>query len=69
MIEPGSTIILRTKEAIYATCKILAMNKDNIRIAYFTSIQKDRKTGKSCGNNVVETIPLKNIVSMSERLQ
>lgn len=68
MIQKGSTIILRTTDAIYSTCKIISMSDDNITITYIAGIKKDRKTGKSYEDRQVETIPRKKIISISERL-
>lgn len=68
MIEAGSTIVLRTIDAIYETCKIVAMSGDNITVAYFAGTKKDGKTGKMREDNKVEIISRRKIVSMSERL-
>lgn len=67
MIDKGSTVVLRTCDAIYETCQIVAMSVDNVTVTYFAGMQKDRKTGKANEIRPVETIPRKKIVSMSER--
>ncbi len=68
MIDKGSRIILRTKDATYCPCKVVAMSNDNITVRYFAGTQKDRKTRESYDNYTVETIPLRHVVSMSERI-
>jgi len=67
-IGKGSTVVLRTKDAIYSTCKIVAMSKENVTVTYFAGMKKDRETGEYYEDRPVETIPRKKIVSMSERL-
>jgi len=68
-IGKGSTVVLRTKNAIYSTCKIVAMSDENVTVTYFTGMNKDRETGEYyIEDRPVETIPRKKIVSMSERL-
>lgn len=68
MIQKGSTVVLQTKDAIYCTCKIIAMSEKNITVTYLAGTRKDKKTGKSFENRPVETIPCKKIISISERL-
>lgn len=67
MIQKGSTIVLRTKEAIYSTCEIVAISDENVTVTYFAGVKKDRQTGKMHEVRPVEIIPRKKIVSMSER--
>jgi hypothetical protein len=67
MIQKDSVVVLRTKEAVYSTCKIVSMGKENITIKYFTGMQKDNQTGQMRGDHRVETISRKNIVDISER--
>lgn len=66
-IGENSTIILRTKDAIYAPCKIASMSNENITVTY-VRIEKNQKTGKYRAVHHTETIPRKNVVRMSERL-
>ena len=68
MIGKGSTVVLRTKDAIYSTCKIIAMSDENVTVTYFAGMKKDRETGEYYEDRPVETIPRKKIVRMSERL-
>lgn len=67
MIEKGSTVILRTKEAIYAPCKVIAISSESVTITYFAGAKRDRETGEYQDNHPVETIARKKIVSLSER--
>lgn len=67
MIEEGSTVILRTKNAIYSTCKVVALSDSNVTIEYFAGMKRDRTTKKMRESRPIETIARKNIVSMSER--
>lgn len=68
MIEKNSTVVLLTKDAIYCTCKIVAVSMENVTITYFAGMKRDRTTGEFHMQHPVETIPRKNIISMSERL-
>lgn len=68
MIGKESIIVLRTKDAIYSTCKIIAMSDENVTVTYFAGMKKNRETGKYYEDRPVETIPRKKIIRMSERL-
>lgn len=68
MINEGSIVVIRTNDAIYSTCKIIAINDNNVTVTYFAGMKKDRITKKYCRNHQIETISRKKIVSMSERL-
>ena len=67
MIEKGSTVILRTTDAIYSPCQVISMSKDNVTVTYFAGKKKDRQTGEFADCHIVEIIPRKKIVRMSER--
>lgn len=67
MIQKDSIVELRTKDAIYSTCKIVAISDENVTITYFAGMKKDRQTGKMHEVRPVEIIPRKKIISMSER--
>lgn len=67
MIGKGSTVILRTVDAIYSPCKVVAMSDDNVTVTYFAGMKKDRKTGKYYEDRPVETIARKKILSLQER--
>ncbi len=68
MIGKGSTVVLRTRDAIYSTYEIVAMSDENVTVTYFAGMKKDRETGEYHEDRPVETIPRKKIVRMSERL-
>ena len=68
MIQNGSTVIIRTKDAIYSPCKITSITPDNVTVTYYAGSKKDRKTGELYEDHPVETISRKNITSISERL-
>lgn len=68
MISPGSTVILRTKDAIYSPCTIIAISEQSITITYVARNKKDRATGKYSESRPVETILRKDILSLSSRL-
>lgn len=68
MIKEGSRVILQTKRAIYSTCEVTAISKKNITITYCAGVKLDRKTGEYQMVNPVETIPVKEIVCISERI-
>jgi hypothetical protein len=68
MIATGSMIILATKEAIYSPCKVLDLNANSVRIQYFAGTKKDRVTGEFKQVHLTETILIKNVTQMSERL-
>ncbi len=67
MIEKGSLIVLRTQEAIYSPCIIVAISSGNVTVSYCAGVKKDRSTGRSYAEHKTETILRKKIVSMSER--
>lgn len=68
MIDKGSTVILRTKDAIYSPCQVLAISKENLTVTYFAGMKKNRETGEFHEERPVETIPRQKIVSLSERV-
>lgn len=68
MIEKGSTVVLRTIDAIYSPCKIVSMSKENVTVTYFAGNRKDRKTGEFCEDRPVEVVPRKKIIVISERI-
>lgn len=68
MIQKGSIVILRTNEATYSPCEVLALSKENITITFFAGTRRDRKTGEFQDVHPVETIPIKKVTYLSERL-
>lgn len=67
MISKGSTVILRTKDAIYSPCTIVAISSLNITVTYSAGQKKDSRTGRLVKSHPIETIPRKEILKMSER--
>lgn len=67
MIGKGSTVILRTVDAIYSPCKVVSMSGDNVTVTYFAGMKKDRETGRYREDHKVETISRKKILSLQER--
>jgi hypothetical protein len=67
MIQKSSTVILRTVNAIYSPCKIVALNDESITVKFFAGMKKDRKTGKMYEDHQIETIPRNKITSLQER--
>jgi len=67
MIQKDSIIELRTKDAIYSPCQIVALSDNNITVTYYAGVKKNRQTGEMHESRPVEVIPRKKIVSMSER--
>lgn len=63
MINPGSTVVIRTEKATYSPCLIVATSKDNVTVSFFKGVQRNGKGGWS-----QETIARKDIKYMSERL-
>lgn len=68
MIREGSTIVLRTNNAIYSPCKVVSISDQNITVTYCAGTKRNRTTGEFQENHPVEIIPRKEIISMSERL-
>lgn len=68
MIKKGSMVVLRTSDAIYSPCKIVAMSPENVTVTYFAGYKKDKETGEMYEDRPVETIPRKKMVRMSERI-
>jgi len=68
MIQEGSTVILRTDDAIFSPCEVVSLSKNNIVVSYFEGTKKDRRTGKFQGNYKIATIPFGKIVKLEERL-
>jgi len=67
MITEGSTVILRTTDAIYSPCKVVAISSDNVTVTYFAGTKRNRETGEYKDEHPVVTIPKKKIVSLEER--
>jgi hypothetical protein len=67
MIQKGSTVILRTRNAIYSPCEVALLHRNSVAVKYLAGMKKDRKTGKMVEDRRVETISRNDIVSMSER--
>ena len=67
MIEKGSTIVLQTTDAIYSTCRVVAISDENVTVTYYAGTKKDRQTREMHEVRPVEVIPRKKIISMSER--
>ena len=68
MIKAGSTAVIRTVDAIYQPCQVTAISKENVTVAYFAGMRKDRATGRYKEDHRTETIPCKKILSMQERV-
>lgn len=68
MITKDSTAVIRTVDAIYSPCQVIAVSGKNITITFFSGMKRDRKTGVFIEEHSVETIPHKRILSMSERV-
>jgi len=67
MIKIGSTVIVRTKDAIYCVCELIAMSDKNITVGYFAGMKKDRATGKLRPDHRVDIISRSKIINISER--
>ena len=67
MIQKNSTIILKTLDAIYSPCKVVALNAESVTVTYFAGMKKDRKTGKMYEDHRTEIIPRNKITSLQER--
>lgn len=67
MIDTESTIILRTKDAIYSPCKITNMSKTDVAVRFFKGMRWDKEAERYVGDYVVDIIPRKKIVCISER--
>lgn len=67
MVKEGSRIVLRTKDAIYSTCEVVAISKANVTVTYCAGLKRDRATGDYHMVSPVETIPIKKVIYMSER--
>lgn len=68
MIDKGSMVVLRTKDEIYAPCRIVAISDENVTVAYFVGMKKNPETGEYHENRSIKIIPRKKIIHMSERL-
>lgn len=68
MITENSTAVIRTTDAIYSPCVVIAVSKENVTVKFFAGMKRDRKTGVFVEEHSVETIPRKKIISMSERI-
>jgi hypothetical protein len=65
MIQEGSMAVLRTKKASYKPCKIVKSGGKNVTVTFFAGIKKDRATGEYYEDRPVETIPFREIVSLT----
>lgn len=68
MIQNGSTVILRTKDAIYSTCKIVEMSTTHVTIKYHAGQKRDRNTNEFVEDRRTASIPRQKIEQMSERI-
>jgi len=67
MVKEGSRIVLRTKDAIYSTCEVVAISKENVTVKFCAGMKRDRATGEYHMISPVETVSIKKVVYMSER--
>lgn len=67
MIDTGSLVILRTKDAIYSPCKITRMNKQDVAVTFFKGMRWDKESERYIEDHAIETIPRKRIICISER--
>lgn len=67
MIDKGSLVILRTKDAIYSPCKITSIDKTVVGVQFFKGMRWDKEKERYVEDHVIETIPRKEIVCISER--
>lgn len=67
MIDKGSLVILRTKDAIYSPCKIVNMSKQDVAVTFFKGMRWDKEKERYVEDRVIEVIPRKNIIRISER--
>lgn len=67
MIQKGSTVIVRTRNAIYSPCQIALLHAKSIAVTYLKGMKKNRETGEMVRDYRVDTIPRNQIISMSER--
>lgn len=68
MIQKDSIVVLRTKEAVFSPCKVITLNEENITVTYFAGTKRDRETGEFGEVHRVETIPIKKVTYLSERI-
>jgi len=64
-IQVEATLNLRTKKAIFLPCKVVKAGEKSVTVTYCAGMKKDRQTGEWFENHPVETIPAKDIVSVS----
>lgn len=67
MIDTGSTVVLLTKDAIYSTCRIVKMSKNDVAVKFFKGRTWDKKTQRYVDEHAVDIVPRKKIISISER--
>lgn len=68
MITEGSRIILRTTNAIFSPCFVLKNSPQSITVRYHRGTRRDKKTGEYKEDYQVETISMKDVETMSERI-
>jgi len=64
-IQVEATLNLRTKKAIFLPCKVVKAGEKSVTVTYCAGMKKDRQTGEWFENHPVETIPARDIVSVS----
>ncbi len=67
MIGPGSKVILKTEDAIYSPCEVVAISAKAVTVKFAAGMKRDRKTKQMYMDIKVETVSRDKIVSMSER--
>ena len=67
MIQENSLVELKTNDATYSPCRVVAISKTNITVKYSCGSKRDRSTGEFRVDQKTETIPMKNVVSLQER--
>lgn len=68
MVEVGRTVVLRTKRAVYTTCKIVSLGKEAIAVSYMVADALELVRGRLVLVYMRETVAAKDIVSVSERM-
>lgn len=68
MITQGSIVELKTENATYSPCKVVSMSKTSISVEYSAGLKRDGETGKFRSDKRTENIPMRDVVSLQERL-
>jgi len=68
MISDGTTVILRTEDAIYSPCKIVRINKKSLLISYCPGTTMDKNTGTLKPDRKTISIATKDVLYIKERL-